>query len=530
MTESRVPVAPWMQDALRKGFNALQQGRIDAAADCCKRVLGARPDLPEGHFLVGLIALETKESRTAISAFGSVTRLAPQHGAAWAQLARLQYSAGRTTAADEALANAVRYEAGDPIVQDLLGMIHSLQGDQEAASRWFGRAAAGSPDNPVFLVNKANNDMYRGDLDAAEQGLCRALAIDPENPHAHWVLAGLRKASDHTHIETLRQLLAARRRPPQHTAFLCYALGKELEDLEEWEDAFDAFARGAAARRLTFDFDETAEAKMFAALSRIYTADWLQAQGSGHATDAPVFIVGQPRTGTTLIERIITSHSAVHSAGELRQFGNSVRRLTRYSGAGRFSEELVHRAAGLEPGPLGGAYIGAVGSVRGDTPHFVDKLPPNYIYLPLILAALPNARIIHVRRNPMDSCFASFKQLFADAYKHSYDQREMARHHARYVHLMQHYREQFGDRYLEIAYEDVASDLEPNARALIDYLGLPWEDACLEFHKQKTAVTTASSVQVREPAHTRSIGRWQRYENQLHPMFEELQKHGVDLD
>lgn len=530
MSEVPSAIAPWMQEALREGFNALQRGHVSEAADRCKRVLSARSDLPEGHFLVGLIAMETKDNRTAIRAFGSVTKLAPRHGAAWAQLARLWYSAGRTTAADEALANAVRFEAGDPIVQDLLGMIHSLQGDQEGASLWFGKAVSGDPDNPVFLVNRANNDMYRGDLDVAEQGLRRALAIDPENPHAHWVFSGLRRARDHEHIDTLQQLLAARNRPPQHTAFLCYALGKEFEDLEEWDEAFDAFARGAAARRLTFDFDEQAEARMFAAMSGIYTADWLAGRETGHESDAPIFIVGQPRTGTTLIERIVTSHSAVHSAGELRQFGNSVRRLTRYTGAGRFSEQLVRRAADLPSRPLGEAYLDAASSVRGDRPRFVDKLPPNYIYLPLILAALPQSRIVHVRRGPMDACFASFKQLFADAYKHSYEQREMARHHARYFHLMRHYREQFGDRFMEIAYEDVASDLEPNARALIDYLGLPWEESCLQFHEQQGAVTTASSVQVREPAHTRSIGRWKRYENQLHPMLEELQKQGVDLD
>lgn len=172
----------------------------------------------------------------------------------------------------------------------------------------------------------------------------------------------------------------------------------------------------------------------------------------------------------------------------------------------------------------------AVTKQRGDTPRFVDKLPPNYLYVPLILMALPNAKIIHIRRGPMDACFASFKQLFADAYKHSYEQREMARHHARYFHLMQHYREQFAGRFFEIHYEEAASDLEPNARAIINYLGLPWEDACLDFHAQKTAVTTASAVQVREPAHTRSIGRWRRYEEQLQPMVEELQKQGVDLD
>lgn len=527
--EKSVPVAPWMQDTLRQGFNALQTSRFDVAGECCKRVLGAKPDLPEGHFLVGLIALETKQTRTAISAFGSVTKLNPRHGAAWAQLAKLHFSAGQTIMADEALENAVNYEGDDPVVHDLLGLIYSLQGDQQEAAAWFNKAATKNPDNPVFLVNNANSEMYLGHLEEAEEGLRRALQIEPESPNAHWVLAGLRKATDYEHVETLRRLVANRNRPPQATAFLSYALGKELEDLEEWDEAFRAFACGAAARRAVIEFDEAGEDKMYRALHEIYTADWLKGKVPGSDSSAPIFVVGQPRTGTTLIERVITSHSQACSAGELRQFGNSVRRLTRYRGAGRFSEELMRLGSDLDGESLGKAYLNAVEKMRGNTPRFVDKLPPNYIYVPLILMALPRAKIVHVRRDPMDACFASFKQLFADAYKHSYDLREMARHHARYFHLMQHYREQFPGRYFEIAYEEAASELEPNARALIDHLELPWEDACLSFHKQKTAVTTASAVQVREPAHTRSIGRWRRYEKQLQPMLEELQKQGVPI-
>ena len=168
--------------------------------------------------------------------------------------------------------------------------------------------------------------------------------------------------------------------------------------------------------------------------------------------------------------------------------------------------------------------------MRGSLPRFVDKLPPNYLYVPLILKALPKAKIIHLTRNPMDACFASFKQLFADAYKHSYDQAEMARYQSRYYHLMALWRERFAGRFLDIAYEDTARDLEPNARVLINFLELPWEDACLHFHKQDTAVTTASAVPVREPAHTRSIGRWRRYEKQLEVMRDTLHQQGVPVD
>jgi hypothetical protein len=327
----------------------------------------------------------------------------------------------------------------------------------------------------------------------------------------------------------LESLVGDEERRPRELAFLYYGLGKELEDLEAWEEAFDAFARGAAARRETVDFDEQAEVETYRAFGDVFTAEWLGRDAGGHDDPSPIFVVGQPRTGTTLVERIITSHSQVHSAGELKQFGQCVRRLTEYREPTRYSAKLATLAADVDCTRLGKAYMATTAKMRGDLPRFVDKLPPNYLYIPLILKALPNAKIVHLTRNPMDACFASFKQLFADAYPHSYDQQEMARHHARYYRLMAVWRERFAGRFFDISYEETAGNLEPNARALIEFLELPWEDACLNFHQQKAAVTTASAVQVRQPVHTRSIGRWRRYERQLEPMRRELEKEGVPL-
>lgn len=371
--------------------------------------------------------------------------------------------------------------------------------------------------------------MFLGKLDDAEDVLRRALKIQPANANANWILSNLRKATNRDHVEVVERLVRNETRNPRALAFLYYGLGKELEDLEEWDNAFDAFARGAKARRSTIDFDEESEAAMYKAFTDTFTNEWMSRNAAGHDDPSPIFVVGQPRTGTTLVERIITSHSQVYSAGELKQFGTSVRRLSDYREPKRQSAKLAQLAAAIDSEKLGKSYMATTATVRGDLPRFVDKLPPNYLYIPLILKALPNAKIIHLTRNPMDACFASFKQLFADAYPHSYHQQEMARHHARYYHLMAVWRERFGDRFFDIAYEDTARDLEPNARALIGFLELPWEDACLEFHKQKAAVTTASAVQVRQPAHTRSIGRWRRYEKQLGPMREALQQEGVPL-
>jgi tetratricopeptide (TPR) repeat protein len=522
----------WIRSALQRGFTHLNAGRPEAAAAECRRVLEAAPELAEAHFLVGLAALALNDRRTAVSAFGSVTRLRPGHGAAWAQLARLFMQMGQAGRAERALEQAIAHEAGDALVQDLIGLTHSLLGDQAGAKVWYTRAVAGAPDQVAYRINLANALVFLGETAAAEVELEQALALAPDNPQAHWLMSGIRKADNRSHVETLVRLAARPGQTPQSLAFIFYGLGKEFEDLEEWERAFAAFARGAANRRRTVTFDEAAEQATYQALEQAFTVDWL---GDGRAArlddfagePAPIFVVGQPRTGTTLVERIIAAHSDVHSSGELQQFGFSVRRLVKHEGAARFSAELVRQAAEVDCLALGRAYLGATASMRGTAARFVDKLPSNFLYLPLILKALPHARIVHLVRDPMDACFASFKQLFADAYPHSYDQGEMARHFVRYYRLMAVWRERFPGRFLDVRYEDITRDLERQARALLEYLDLPWQDACLEFHRQEGAVATASAVQVREPAHTRSIGRWRRYGTQLEPMRKLLEAAGV---
>lgn len=516
-----------MQDTLRDGFTLLNAGRFDEASECCKRLLGAKPDLVEAHFLVGLIALELKQTWTAVSAFGSVTTLKADHGAAWANLARVFMLAGQPARADAALEKAVKHNDSNPVVLDLIGAVYGLLGDQQEASVWIARALRKAPGSVPFLVNQANNHMFLGKLDDAEEVLRRVLGLQAGNPNANWMLSNIRKAKDRDHVKKLERMVRQERRNPRALAFLNYGLGKELEDLGEWDNAFEAFDRGAKARRSTIEFDEQSEIEMYNAFGEVFTSDWLEENATGHGDPSPIFVIGQPRTGTTLVERIITSHSQVHSAGELKQFSTCIRRLSNYRERKRYSAKLAHLAAKVDCERLGKAYMATTAKMRGSLPRFVDKLPPNYLYVPLILKALPEAKIVHLTRNPMDACFASFKQLFADAYPHSYGQAEMARHHARYYHLMTHWRERFAGRFFDIAYEDTARDLEPNARALIEFLELPWEEACLHFHRQDTAVTTASAVQVRQPAHTRSIGRWLRYENQLGLMRKTLQLQGV---
>lgn len=517
-----------LQALLQKGHDALLRNNLDTAGDCCQQILKIQPDLVPGHFLVGLVGLASKNNGIAFSAFQSVVKLDKDHVAAWANLAKLYINVGKVNLADKALQETRRIRTDNPTVLSLIGTTLSMMGEHSLAKIAFGRAYTIDPDNPEFIQNLAGNLVHHGETETSE-GLFRELIKRrPNSPQAHWTLANSRKASDNSHIEEMQTLSNASGSNLIGQAFYSYAIGKEFEDQQKWEQAFDAFAKGATIRRSIADYDEQAEIEAFDYLTEHFTEEWLDNSSAGISDSSPIFVLGQPRTGSTLIERIITSHSDVHSAGELQQFPLALNRLSEINSPTRFSAELFASVKELDGQKLANTYMQTIGRMRGQTARFVDKLPQNYLHIPLILKALPNAKIVHLVRGPMDACFSSYKQLFAEAYFHSYDQQEMARHHLRYLDLMQVWRERFPGRFFDISYEETARNVEPNARALLEYLELPWQDECLNFHKQNSAVTTASAVQVRQPAHTRSIGRWLKYEKQLQPMLQILKKHGVN--
>ncbi|MFP6808041.1 MAG: sulfotransferase [Pseudomonadales bacterium] len=478
---------------------------LGRAAQRAQGVLAEDRNVSGAHFLTALIALQSGRRAAALESFANVVQLDPLQCTAWAHMAEIYVGTGDLDNAQVALAKAIQNDDGSVNVQQLIAMTLASMGDNKEAAGWFERAVAQQPDNVHLLTNYANCLIYLGRFKEAEVTLLEALRIQPAYPNPHWLLSGLNKAKDRIHIKQMMSLLALDRYAPQDRAFMNYACGKELEDIEAWGDAFEAFSQGAQNKRKSIIYDESAEIEMYSMLEELYSKAWLLAGEAGYDDASPIFVIGQPRSGTTLVEHVIAAHSLVGSAGELRHFSNGIRKLTDCRGHSGFTAELVSRAVDIDFKSLGEQYITAVG--HRNEQHFVDKLPSNFLFVPLILKALPNARIIHVRRDPMDACFASFKQLFADAYPHSYDQAETARHHARYYRLMSVWRERFGDRYHELRYEDLVTNLQTEARALISFLALPWEDGCLQPHQQKTSVATASAVQVREPMHTKSIGR-----------------------
>jgi predicted Zn-dependent protease len=222
-----------LQTLIRQGYSALSRGRHADAASCCQRALELDHTCVPAHFLVGLVALESGDRVAAISAFGSVTRLKADHAAAWSQLARLFVRSGQPNRADQALANAIAHVGDEPLVCDVIGTVFSQLGDQESAQQWYQRAATGQPDNPGFQVNLASSCVFLGETDRARTILERLLETHPHNAQAHWLLATSRRAADRRHVENLVREVARGNRSGRDFAFLYYALGKELEDLEK---------------------------------------------------------------------------------------------------------------------------------------------------------------------------------------------------------------------------------------------------------------------------------------------------------
>ena len=514
---------------LKQGFEAFDRGDIKQAEARCKQVLQANPNLPQAHFLIGLIATSMDQKRIAANVFLKVTKLDPNHAGAWAHLAKIFSDIGYTVRAEDAIAKAADLQPEHEVIQNMIGLVYTKTGEHEKAAQWYDRAHKKQPKSTTFATNLANAYNFIGKTEDAETMIETLLKINPAVPQAHWIRAGLKRQTSDEAAHAMLKMADGFTGNHAEQSFLYYGAGKVFEDVENWDAAFSAFEKGAAAKRKTLEFHEDIEEGLFETLHKRFDDQWMSGEVPvGDHGGRPIFIVGQPRTGTTLIERIITSHSKVKSAGELQQFYLSMRRISKAQTPVRVSSELILEAAKIEPSVLGEAYLHATRSHHKDGHYYVDKMPVNYLYVPLIARALPQAKIIHVKRGAADSCFSSFKQLFAQTYPHSYDLEEMARHHVRYRKLMEHWRGVVGDRMLDVSYEETVHDLEPHARRLIDFLGLEWEPACLDFHKQSGAVSTASAAQVRQPAHTRSVGRWKRYENQLEPIINILNQAGLN--
>jgi hypothetical protein len=268
-------------------------------------------------------------------------------------------------------------------------------------------------------------------------------------------------------------------------------------------------------------------------IKQVCNADWLNSTTKKvpvtSGKKSPIFIVGLPRTGTTLTERIISNHSQVETLGETQFLQMVLRRESGVQSIDNMNAEMIEALVSKDPEKIAKGYIDSVNYRLGKEPFFIDKLPFNFLFLGFIAKAWPNARIVHLGRNPMDACFSMYKQIFTWAYKFSYSLEGLGEYYVAYDQLRNHWREVLKDRLVEVEYELLVSDTENQTRVLLDKLGLDFEQNCLDFDKNKAPSATASSVQIREKAHSRSINKWQRFSEELQPLKDYLVRAGIEI-
>lgn len=397
----------------------------------------------------------------------------------------------------------------------------------DGAARTARAAAAIKPNDPDTLFNVAPSAIALGELDEAEAALDRVIALNRNDWEAYYLRATVRKQNaDDNHVSALKEALTRGRGDPKAETALGYALGKELEDLGQLDEAFDYLAIGAAARRQRMSYTVDIDERAMADVADAFNAGYLNRPSAGHDGEAPIFIVGMPRSGTTLVDRILSSHSCVASRGELNDLPMAITQATP-----RATDKSSRIAAStqIDARALGEAYARSLRGWGDGPARLIDKAPLNFLYIGLIVKALPNARIIHVTRHPMASGFAMFKTYFRMGYPFSYDLNEIGRYIAAYRKLLTHWRTHLPGRILDVAYEDVVDDIEAQARRMLDHCALAWEPACVAFHHNASPSATASAAQVRQPLYRGSLDQWRKIEHRLQPLAESLKARGVAL-
>ncbi len=511
----------------RQAVDALNRSDWPRAYALASSLLPRCDDHGGVHFVAGVAALHQRDDRRAYAHLQRAVQLSPTRPDYLAQLARVLAGARATREALEASRHAVALGPSDPVTLDTLGVVFSQCNAYADAAEMFAKAVQLQPRAANMRFNLATALMFVGDLDGAEREYEACLALDPRYWKAHLALSQLRRQkSDRNHIDRLQALLAAAD-DPAGRLYINLALEKELSDLGEHARSLQHLRAGKAAWRQTLDYDTRRDQQIFDAARRAFDA---APQRPGHDSAEPVFIVGMPRSGTTLVERILSSHPAVASAGELQNFGVALKRLSASTTPRMLDEDTLTRAVEVDPAVLGRQYIDSTRPLTGSSPHFIDKLPHNFLYAGFIARALPDARMICLRRDPMDTVLGNFRQLFALSspyYDYSFNVVDTARYYVLFDRLMAFWHERLPGRILEVRYEDVVRDQEAQTRRLLDHCGLPWDDACLAFEKNAAPVATASLVQVRSPIYDTSIGRWKRYGDGLDDALAVLREAGL---
>jgi tetratricopeptide (TPR) repeat protein len=513
-----------------KGMNLLFQGHIQQASIISEQLLVDAAEVAPVHYFASEVALAKRQPDEALSHINHAIELDNQEPALLIKKAEIEILCRQGLQAQETAALAASLDKKNLSVQLDAARIYSDCGNHAGATRFLQCALDTDQKNPAVLFEHAKNQFYLGQMDAAGRSIAQFLESDTHAKGPLFLLqARLQKQTTQSnHIVALRAYLSMDRQEAD-TINSYYALAKELEDLGEFSDSFAALKSGADKMRQSLNFNLPGELQNLQGIETTFQVDAFAAIADSGSAAAPIFIVGMPRTGTTLVEHILTRHEGVISAGESSDFTAAMASVIDAYIAAHPDQGLGPLSAALQVdyNRIADQYMNNQIGMLGVADHYVDKLPFNYLYCGLIKKAFPNARILHMVRDPMDTCYAIYKTLFNQSYYFSYDLDELADYYSAYRQLMDHWHRLMPGAILDVQYESLVSDPVTVSKKIADYCGLDWSEDLLDVENKSKASSTASAAQIREPIYTTSVEKWRNFESELAPVFEKLKANGL---
>jgi len=518
------------QELLQFAKNSINNKDFQNAEKFCQQLSYRFPELAEGWYLTSFLAMQTNNPQGSLEAISKAIELKPTYYQWSIHKIHLLMNFGEQDKALELAINTSRKEIDNAkSLEDLALLLSKFQYIKEA-KELYQKAIVLNPKSDHLYFNLAVMQNFLGEIEAANVSCDVAISLNKFHYNAYFLRSSLTTQSvSKNHIPELESLLNARIANPIGQAQISFSLAKEYEDCKDYPTSFKVRKLGSEVYRKHMNYDFTSDISFIEKIISTYDKKTLIKASNGFENDEPIFILGLPRTGSTLVDRIISGHTDVLSAGELPNFTHQMIGMMQEisSNPNPSRTEMVTISSQLDFNQLGSNYIKSTRPQTGGQLHFTDKFPQNSLYAGLIHMALPNAKIILVERHPLDVCYAMYKQLFTEIYQFSYDQDELAEYFIAHQKLMAHWQQTIPDSIHVVRYESLVSDIESETRTALKFCNLDWQVQCLEFQNNQQVTMTASSSQVRQKLYKTSVGMWRNYEKELAPLISQLTRAGI---
>ena len=516
-----------------EGAEHWRAGRITDAESTLKSALKKNVNNVDAmHFLALIYHDENKKLNDAEALLRRATEIAPDFKQAIASLGRLLLDNGKWSDAIQAYEKLIEIEPTDAKAWAGLGRSLSLAGQVEKAVTAYEKSLALNSASPNVHMAYAHSLKTVGNQKEALVEYRESIKLRPELGESYWSMANLKVFQfEASEIEAMEFQIKSSELSDSARIHFLFSLGKAYEDKKDFNQAWNYYELGNNVQRGLLSYDPVANQMQLESIKKVFSHDFIdQYRHDGLSADDPIFIVGLPRSGSTLIEQILASHSLVEGTSELPNIGDIAIGTGRYRADGLTYPKTLRSLTKRDLKAYGKEYLQQIDRHRTSrTPFFIDKMPNNFAHIGFIKLILPNAKIINTRRHPLDSCLGAYKQLFAKGQNFTYEKFELAQFYCDYIDVMDHWHKVFPGEILDIHYEETVTDLEKQTRKVLEFCGLNFEDQCLRYYETKRAVKTASSEQVRQPVYTSALGFWENYSSQIEDWKDHLEDVIADL-